>query len=477
MQASEKDSKTFHKLIKQQRSNHPFNTDILYIGNTKYEGENILEAWSIHFEKLGTPNYDKNIYDLERLRLAKLRNDIILKNQYSKKEIEQTNPEEVKTAIKNLNTGKTSDENGICSEHYKEAVDEVSVDIASIINNIFTNLDVPKSLKNGILTPVLKNKIKNKTIPGNYRGIVVTSIFSKIFESIVKRRLEYELLSSQNPLQRGFTEGASSLFAAFITTETILLYRLLQIILELVAVDAEKAFDTLSHEIMLNKLFHDGIEGDMWILLRNIYQDLSLKVKWNNETSESINILQGVRQGAKLSSLLYKRYKNTILNAISNSNLSAKLGNIHVGSLTCADDIALLGEQSDIQAMLGIIEFHSKRYMVKINPDKSEIMCVSKGSKQQSQSYNFNGKEIKRVEKLKHLGITRATNGKVNLDERLKTGRQTIYALLGSDLHARTGMSTKVLKKVWKTYAVPRHLYGLEVQICTKKNISELEKL
>jgi hypothetical protein len=36
---------------------------------------------------------------------------------------------------------------------------------------------------------------------------------------------------------------------------------------------------------------------------------------------------------------------------------------------------------------------------------------------------------------VKHLGITRTTNGKVNLEERLKTGRQTIYALLlGSGL-------------------------------------------
>ncbi|VDH91039.1 Hypothetical predicted protein [Mytilus galloprovincialis] len=227
MQASEKDSKTFHKLIKQQRSNHSSNTDVLYIGNEKFEGESILKAWTIHFEKLGTPNHDKNIFDLERFHLAKLQNDIIFENQHSKKEIKQATPEEVKSAIKNLSTGKTSDENGICSEHYKYAVDELSEEIASIINDIFSDLDVPKNLKNGLLTPVLKKK-KDKTVPGNYRGIVVTSIFSKIFESIVKGRLEYELLPSQNPLQRGFTEGASSLFAAFITTETILIYRLLQ---------------------------------------------------------------------------------------------------------------------------------------------------------------------------------------------------------------------------------------------------------
>jgi hypothetical protein len=41
-------------------------------------------------------------------------------------------------------------------------------------------------------------------------------------------------------------------------------------------VDAEKAFDTVNHDIMLNKLYHDGITGDMWLLLRNIYDGLIL---------------------------------------------------------------------------------------------------------------------------------------------------------------------------------------------------------
>jgi predicted RNA polymerase sigma factor len=55
------------------------------------------------------------------------------------------------------------------------------------------------------------------------------------------------------------------------------------------------------------------------------------------------------------------------------------------------------------------------------------------------------GQEIKRVQKLKHLGITYQENNKINLDERLKMGRQTIYVLLGSGLHARSGMSPVVL--------------------------------
>ena len=73
--------------------------------------------------------------------------------------------------------------------------------------------------------------------------------------------------------------------------------------------------------------------------------------------------------------------------------------------------------------MLNVIEHHTKRDMIKINPDKSEVVCVSKGKNGQSNLYTFGGKEISRVSNLKHLGITRTTNGKVNLEERLKTVR------------------------------------------------------
>ena len=68
-------------------------------------------------------------------------------------------------------------------------------------------------------------KKKDKTLPGNYRGIVVTNTFSKIIESVIKERLEKQLSPTQNPLQRGFTEHASSKFTAFIASETILIYK------------------------------------------------------------------------------------------------------------------------------------------------------------------------------------------------------------------------------------------------------------
>ena len=148
---------------------------------------------------------------------------------------------------------------------------------------------------------------------------------------------------------------------------------------------------------MLNKLYHDGITGDMWLLLRNIYDGLILKVKWGDQTTESIDIKQGIRQGAKLSTLLYKRYNNTILDSITKSTLGATIGNITVSAPACADDIALLGESKDIQAMLNLLEYNTKRDLVKLNPEKTEVINVSKALQTHPKKYVLGDQEINRV--------------------------------------------------------------------------------
>jgi hypothetical protein len=46
------------------------------------------------------------------------------------------------------------------------------------------------------------------------------------------------------------------------------------------------------------------------------HKGMTFTVKWDNNLMDNINIAQGIRQGAKLSTLLYKRYNNTILNSL-----------------------------------------------------------------------------------------------------------------------------------------------------------------
>jgi hypothetical protein len=57
------------------------------------------------------------------------------------------------------------------------------------------------------------------------------------------------------------------LFTAFIASEVIIESSTNNDELLLLNLDAEKAFDKLNHEILFNKLYHNGIKGDMWVLL------------------------------------------------------------------------------------------------------------------------------------------------------------------------------------------------------------------
>ena len=77
-----------------------------------------------------------------------------------------------------------------------------------------------------------------------------------------------------------------------------------------------------------------------WMLLRNIYTDLTSAVKWEGILSSPIVIKQGVRQGGVLSMGHYKRYNHPLL--IENKFTGAKIGYIRVPHVTVADDALLL---------------------------------------------------------------------------------------------------------------------------------------
>ena len=215
MDASENDSKTFSKLINKQRTNDYKDTGSLIVnGKNVTKTEDILEQWKHHFQKLPIPNLITE-FDLERLTLVEMQNKIIEEQQLR---IQPVNITEVLNTIKNMKSGKARDENGIGAEHYKYAPEQIAPFICECINAIFSKLDIPSSLKSGLLTPVLK-KGKDPTTPGNYRGITVTRNFSKILESVLKSKIDPILNQTQNCLQREFTEKVSSLNAALIVSE------------------------------------------------------------------------------------------------------------------------------------------------------------------------------------------------------------------------------------------------------------------
>ncbi|KAK3104737.1 hypothetical protein FSP39_008965 [Pinctada imbricata] len=191
-----------------------------------------------------------------------------------------------------------------------------------------------------------------------------------------------------------------------------------------------------------------------------------------------IQIKQGIRQGAKLSTTMYKRFNNNILYALEDARIGTYIGSENVTSPTCADDLALVHKETNaLQTLTNIVHYHACKDRFKINPTKSEIVHIYPQKKDsiEEQEVKLGESIIQQVEESKHLGIERNSNNTPNIQERLRTARKTMYALMGAGMHGTDGLSPIITFNMWTTYVIPRMLHGIEMLTIRKGDINSLE--
>ncbi|MES9884421.1 MAG: reverse transcriptase family protein, partial [Sedimenticola sp.] len=467
---SNPDSKTFHKLIKQSQGGTSQNTEILVIDGCE-STDTVLQRKSLaHFyEDLAVPKSDSN-FDEYFSNLNKLQLDIInqLNIAQDDNDIKPITESEVIKAVGNLNNGKSADEFGISSEHLKTGKDVLVPSITVIFNEILTTGNVPEVFKSGIITPVHK-KGKDPKRMDNYRGITVTSIIGKLFEYVLLGRMS-EISSNQSELQFGFTSGLSPNMASLLMSEAVVDSKLEGRPLYVATLDSQKAFDVVSHEILLSKLHETGIHRQAWTVIQSMYTGLTSRVKWANDVSESFGISQGVRQGGVLSTHLYKVYINELLLDLESYSIGKYVGSTYIGCPTCADDVLLIAESSDeLQQMLSLAYTYSTERRYKIHPIKSAVIRRSVTKAQQSKEsrsdFELGQQNMNITEKTQHLGLIRAASNEnqINIQERISLARRTLYKLMNTGVHGSNGINPKVGYKIYQVYVIPRLLHGLEV--------------
>ena len=84
-------------------------------------------------------------------------------------------------------------------------------------------------------------------------------------------------------------------------------------------IDLKKAFDTVNHKILLEKLFLAGIKGNILNLLSNYLENRFQKTISNGKLSELSRITCGVPQGSILGPLFFLTYINDLQGILGNN--------------------------------------------------------------------------------------------------------------------------------------------------------------
>ena len=161
--------------------------------------------------------------------------------------------------IKNTKISTSKGHDGISSELLKLITNDISKCITVIINQSLTSGIFPNSLKIAKVTPIFK-KENNKLIT-NYRPISVLPVISKIFETVIHEQLSEYFISNNLfcPQQYGSRKNLSTELAALELLDRVLDQMDKHKIPINFHIDLSKAFDSLRHDILLDKLTYYGV--------------------------------------------------------------------------------------------------------------------------------------------------------------------------------------------------------------------------
>lgn len=316
--------------------------------------------------------------------------------------------DEVYKALTLLNPFKSPGHDNINPKVLKYCATSLTEPVTTLFNLSLDSSTFPVDWKLHKICPVPKKGDLHYI--SNFRPISLLPIISKILESIVYAKIIPFISPKLNNHQFGFLSNRSCLSQLLIFLSQIYKNIENRKSSDIIYLDFKKAFDTVSHNELLYKLWLTGITGPLWLWFKSYLSDRSHYTYFANCHSSRLPVLSGVPQGSVLGPLLFLIFINDLPSSIANANC-----------YLFADDTKLIKcievshSQHLLQSDLDQLSMWCTLWNLSLNSNKCAVLRVFLNPSHASDldpsfSYKVQKSSIKYVSSQRDLGVTVTSN-------------------------------------------------------------------